>query len=325
MYYLGIAMNGEMIEFMLIDEKCHIHGLQTERHVDLIYDGAVVLQGVIESGIARVCLKANIKFEDISFTCAAVPGFGENEVYDELMNNMFSNIIHNDHFLCENEIEAAWTGALGGKEGIVILAGAGSIAIGKNKIGETVRTGGWGHIAGDEGGEYWLARKVLEIYTKEADGRYDEKQLYDLLREKMNIYDDSDIFNFSFEYMDDYDITFEAFVDTIFEAKRQGDIHAVEVLQACADEYIMMIQSIIKQMTFKSAVNVSFLGRIFLKSNVLLGLIVSAFDDEVSFTKPQLTLVAGAALRALMFRKNVVQHEIFELLKEESRIHQLHY
>lgn len=325
MYYLGIAMNGEVIEFMLIDEKCHIHGLQKERHVDLIHDGAMILQGVIESGIARVCLKANIKFEDITFTCVAVPGFGENQVYDDLMNDLFKSIFYNDHFLCENEIEAAWTGALGANEGIVILAGVGSIAIGKNKIGETVRTGGWGHIAGDEGGEYWLARKILEIYTKEADGRYDEKELYNLLREKMDRHDDEDILNFSFENMDVYDITFEEFVDIIFEARKQGDSRAIEVLQECADEYIMMIQSIIKQITFQKTVNVSFLGRIFLKSNELLSLIVSAFDDEVTFNKPQLTLVAGAALRALMFRKNVVQYDIYQLLQEEARIHQLQY
>ncbi|MBI9014833.1 MAG: hypothetical protein JEZ08_21570 [Clostridiales bacterium] len=323
MYYLGIAMNGELIEFMLIDKNCHIHGIQKERHVDLVHDGAVILQGIIESGIARVCLKANIKFEDISFACVAVPGFGENQVYDDMMNDLFATIFYNDHFICENEIEAAWTGALGTNEGIVILAGVGSIAIGKNKIGETVRTGGWGHIAGDEGGEYWLARKILEIYTKEADGRYDEKILYKILREKMKIHDDDDIFNFSFEYMDVYDITFEEFVDIIFEARKQGDSHAVEVIQECADEYIMMIQSIIKQITFKKNVNVSFLGRIFLKSNELLGLIVSAFDDDVIFTKPQLTLVAGAALRALMFRQKVLQYDIYQLLQEEDRIHQL--
>lgn len=141
----------------------------------------------------------------------------------------------------------------------------------------------------------------------------------------MEIHEDEDIFNFSFEQMDVYDITFEEFIDIIFEAIEQGDSHAIEVLQECADEYIMMIQSIIKQIKFKKTVNVSFLGRIFLKSNELLSLIVAAFDDEVTFTKPQLTLLAGAALRALMFRKNIAQYEIHQLLQEEAGRRQLQY
>jgi len=323
MYYLGIAMNGELIEFMLIDENCHIHGLQRERHVDIVHDGEMILQGVIESGIARVCLKANIKFEDINFACIAIPGFGENQDYDNLIKGLFGRIFFNDHFICENEIEAAWSGALGANEGIVILAGVGSIAIGKNNVGETIRTGGWGIIAGDEGGEYWIARKILEIYTKEADGRYDEKILYNLLKEKMKLHDDSDIFNFSFEFIEQYDITFESFVDTLFEAAIEGDKHARKILNLCAREYILMIRSIIKQISFQLPVNISFIGRIFDSHHELLKIIVSDFNDQVKFGKPQLTLVAGSALRALMFRENVVRYKIFKLLQEEARLHQL--
>lgn len=323
MYYLGIAMNGEVIEFMLIDEDCHIHGLQSERNVDIIHDGEMVLQGVLESGIARVCLKANIKFEDIEFTCVAVPGFGEEAVYDELLKDLFRRIFINNNYICENEIEAAWTGALGANEGVVILAGVGSIAIGKNKGGETIRTGGWGRIAGDEGGEYWLARKVLEIYTKEADGRYNEKILYNLLKDRMNITSDIELFNFSFGHMDQYDISFEELVDILFEASELDDLHAKKILNLCAKEYILMIRAITKQIGFDLPINVSFIGRIFDKHHGLLDLIVSDFNEEFSFSKPQLSLVAGSALRSLMFRENVVRYKIFKLLQEEARLHQI--
>lgn len=323
MYYLGIAMNGELIEFMLIDENCHIHGIQRERNIDSVIDGAMTLQGVVESGIARVCLKANIRFENINFACIAIPGFGENQDDDNLHKEVFGRLFINDHFICENEIEAAWTGALGGKEGIVILAGIGSIAIGKNKLGKTIRTGGWGIIAGDEGGEYWIARKILEIYTKEADGRYEGVILYNRLKKKMRLHDDSDIFNLSFEFIEQYNITFESFVDTLFEAVKEGDKFASEILNLCAKEYILMIRSIIKRIGFELPVNISFIGRIFDCHHELLEIIASDFNDQVKFSKAKLTLLAGSALRALMFRENIVSYKVFKLLQEETRLHQL--
>src|ERR1700735_156549 len=48
----------------------------------------------------------------------------------------------------------ALAGATAGKPGIVMIAGTGSIAFGRNAGGRTARAGGWGFIFGDEGGAF---------------------------------------------------------------------------------------------------------------------------------------------------------------------------
>jgi N-acetylglucosamine kinase-like BadF-type ATPase len=278
-------------------------------------------KGAIESGIARVCLKANLKFSDIIFASIAIPGYGEDDYADRLMRKLMSDVFHDGNFICENEIESAWMSALGGHEGIVILAGIGSIAMGKNNRGETIRSGGWGRIAGDEGGEYWLARKVLEIYTKSSDGRYERQGLYHRLKEKMNIKKDTNLYNFSFQNLSEYGISFQALVDTLFESFHD-DQYAKEVVYACAKEYVLLVESIKKIMSLKEPSIVSYIGRIF-DNEILVSLISQDLGGSYKIQIPLLSLVSGSALRAMMFKEKVNLYDVRQLLLEENRINKL--
>lgn len=318
--YLGIVLNGELIEFLLIDKYCRIHGYQFEHMIDYI-DDQYNFKGAIESGIARVCLKANLKFSDITFASIAVPGYGEYDYADRVIRKLMSDVFHEGNFICENEIESAWMSGLGGHEGIVILAGIGSIAMGKNNRGATVRSGGWGRIAGDEGGEYWLARKILEIYTKSSDGRYMRQGVYRRLKEKLNIKKDTDLYNFSFHSLEAYGISFDSFVDTIFESYEDDD-YARKVINLCAEEYTLLVQSVKETMKLKEPIIVSYIGRIF-DNKVLVDLIEKTLGPDYKVQIQLLSLVSGAALRAMMFKEKVNLYDVRQLLLEESRMNAL--
>jgi N-acetylglucosamine kinase-like BadF-type ATPase len=62
-------------------------------------------------------------------------------------------------------------GALPRGVGVVLIAGTGSIAFGRDSSGATSRAGGWGHIFGDEGSGYDLGRRALRAAARAADGR----------------------------------------------------------------------------------------------------------------------------------------------------------
>ena len=55
--------------------------------------------------------------------------------------------------------------------GVVLIAGTGSIAFGRNDEGEERRAGGWGHLIGDEGSGVWLGLEGLRAAAHHADGR----------------------------------------------------------------------------------------------------------------------------------------------------------
>ncbi|HEX9069183.1 MAG TPA: BadF/BadG/BcrA/BcrD ATPase family protein, partial [Ktedonobacterales bacterium] len=61
--------------------------------------------------------------------------------------------------------------ALPHRAGIALIAGTGSIALGRDSAGATARAGGWGHTLGDEGSGYAIGRQALQAVTRAADGR----------------------------------------------------------------------------------------------------------------------------------------------------------
>lgn len=58
-----------------------------------------------------------------------------------------------------------------GKPGLVVIAGTGSVCLGKNEKGEMAISGGWGPLAGDEGGGVGIAQQALHTIAKASDGR----------------------------------------------------------------------------------------------------------------------------------------------------------
>jgi N-acetylglucosamine kinase-like BadF-type ATPase len=70
-----------------------------------------------------------------------------------------------------NDALVALVAGAGHGPGIVIIAGTGSIAYGRNARGEAARAGGWGYVLGDEGSGYWIGRLALRAVVRQADGR----------------------------------------------------------------------------------------------------------------------------------------------------------
>lgn len=62
-----------------------------------------------------------------------------------------------------SDAEAAFMGALGDGVGLLVLAGTGSIVLGRNRRGRWRRAGGLGPLLGDEGSAFWIGREWLRV------------------------------------------------------------------------------------------------------------------------------------------------------------------
>jgi glucosamine kinase len=62
-----------------------------------------------------------------------------------------------------SDVEAALLGALDGRPGLLVLAGTGSIVLGRDAEGRVARAGGLGPLIGDEGSAFWLGREWLRL------------------------------------------------------------------------------------------------------------------------------------------------------------------
>lgn len=67
-----------------------------------------------------------------------------------------------------NDGQLAHYALLKGQSGLLVIAGTGSVCIGK-KNNQWARTGGWGHVFGDEGSAYYIGKRAIQQVFWEAD------------------------------------------------------------------------------------------------------------------------------------------------------------
>ena len=70
------------------------------------------------------------------------------------------------HVRVISDAEAAYRGALGDAPGMLLLAGTGSMALGRDRRGRWARAGGLGPLLGDEGSAFWIGREWLRTSTR---------------------------------------------------------------------------------------------------------------------------------------------------------------
>lgn len=92
-----------------------------------------------------------------------------------------------ERILVENDALIALKGAHLGQPGIIVIAGTGSIAMGVDASGRTVRAGGWGWLLGDEGSAYWIGRQAVRAALLAEEGRGAATSLVQILKDQFRI------------------------------------------------------------------------------------------------------------------------------------------
>jgi len=77
--------------------------------------------------------------------------------------------------------------------GVVLIAGTGSIAYGRNEEGEEDRAGGWGYLIGDEGSAGWCGLEALRAISHAVDGRGPPTRMTALLLQQLGVGEFSDV------------------------------------------------------------------------------------------------------------------------------------
>jgi glucosamine kinase len=85
------------------------------------------------------------------------------------------------HIVVTTDIEIALAAAFADGPGIVVSAGTGSVAVGRDRTGKRHRIGGYGWQMGDEGSGYAIGRASLGAVSRAKDGRSPPTALSDRL------------------------------------------------------------------------------------------------------------------------------------------------
>jgi len=180
-----------------------------------------------------------------------LPCFGESEEGDRNLKKAINNAFPDTLLYITNDVEVGWAGSLGLAPGVNVVAGTGSIAFGKNEAGETARCGGWSEFFSDEGSCYWVGRKVLQCFSKQADGRLPKDELYTIVRKELNITNDFDAIDILHaEYMKNRDkIASLQFLAR--DAALAGSQSAISLYKDAVAELCSLVSAINERLQFK--------------------------------------------------------------------------
>ena len=124
--------------------------------------------------------------------------------------------------------------------GVIVVAGTGSIALGRNAQGRIERCGGWGHILDDEGSGYEIARQALRAAVRAADGRGKPTLLLALLLKYWGLERAEELLGQVYGNTNNK-ATIARLSTCVFQAEQQHDPIAVQIVQNAAQELALLI------------------------------------------------------------------------------------
>jgi len=125
---------------------------------------------------------------EVKALCAGLAGSGREEVRLRAEKEIAALLKAERVFVISDALAALW-GAFHEGAGLLLIAGTGSICLGRDEDGNTARSGGFGRLLGDEGGGYWIAMEAIKAVLRSTDGRGSAGSLIQAVKEMFDLDD----------------------------------------------------------------------------------------------------------------------------------------
>jgi N-acetylglucosamine kinase-like BadF-type ATPase len=139
------------------------------------------------------------------------------------------------------DLEIALEAAVGSGEGIVLVAGTGSAAFGRNRAGVAARAGGEGPKKGDAGSAFDIGRRAFEAALRAHSQQGPPTLLADTILRALGCRDWDLLIQLGAE---DPDALFPGLFPTVVEVAEAGDGPAREILSAAALSLAGLVKSV---------------------------------------------------------------------------------
>lgn len=167
MYVVGIDIGGTKAVGLLADGEGRVVAQARGRGANLQSAGELE----VEKAIFTVLEEALAGRDEVpAAICVGIAGVDRPEDA-EVVRAILRRIGFRSRALVVNDALVALAAGAGDAPGVVIVAGTGSIAYGRDAGGRAARAGGWGYLLGDEGGGFWIGRSALAAVVRQSDGR----------------------------------------------------------------------------------------------------------------------------------------------------------
>ena len=275
MHVLGIDAGGTKTVCLLADEDGHVLAEARGSGANLQSVGELevekVLHQVMEAALAQHDVRP-------AATCLGIAGV-DRPGDAEAVRGIMRRIGFKTRTLVVNDALVALVAGAGDEPGVVVVAGTGSIAYGRNAAGQAARAGGWGYLLGDEGGGFWIGRAALSAVVRQFDGRGPATLLTGMVLQHMRLASPTELIH-EIYYRDLQRHTIAGLAALVQDATDAGDAVAAQILVRAGGELAAAAASVITRLGMRGeAFPIVLAGGIFRGVPWLMGDVASRLAD----------------------------------------------
>lgn len=246
MYLLGVDTGGSRTRCIITDESFSLVGVGEGGPGNYRVAGT---EGARENVAAAI--HSALGDADIDVSTRLVGGFGMGTLDTDEDRAVISEFLFEidcvDEYHVTNDVTTAYYSFTAGGPGVVVIAGTGAMAYGRNAAGESARSSGWGWLFGDEGSGYDAARRGLQAASKAHDGRGEQTILLDAATEHFGLDSFEDVFTDVYDTID-HAKDIASFAKPVAEAAASGDSAATEIVANAGDELADAVDAVVAQL-----------------------------------------------------------------------------
>lgn len=175
-YFLGFDGGGTKTECILADADGQIVARSVGGPSNPLRAGYTRAWFALSEAADVVLHRQKLRAGNIRGICAGLGGAGRTGVARRVAM-FFENGYPNAEVQVTTDLAIALDAAFGPAHGIILLAGTGSAAFGRDENGKTARAGGRGPWFGDEGSAFDIGRRAFKAVVEEEEERGPETAL----------------------------------------------------------------------------------------------------------------------------------------------------
>ena len=183
MHVLGIDAGGTKTVCLLADEHGRVVSEARGGGANLQASGELEVEKVLHAVMEEAIGDRDLQPAAI---CLGIAGV-DREADSAAVRGIMRRIGFKARTLVVNDALVALVAGAGDQPGVVIVAGTGSIAYGRDAADRAARAGGWGYVLGDEGGGFWIGRAALNAVVRQFDGRGPQTMLTEMVIAEMHL------------------------------------------------------------------------------------------------------------------------------------------
>jgi glucosamine kinase len=247
-YVLGFDGGGTKTECVLLDSQGQVRATTRSGASNAFRIGHEAAIAALTEAAHSAAREAGIEICQISAICAGLAGVGSAQSHEEMQRHIV-NAFPGAKLRLITDLELSLE-SIAQREAIVLVAGTGSSALGRDAQGHTARAGGHGPLLSDQGSAYDVGRLAVAAAVRERDRTGSDSAIGSEILRHLKFSNWTELRDRARTAADE---VFPRVFPVVAKAAEAGDAHAQILLRNAAQEITLLAVALVDRLKLRDS------------------------------------------------------------------------